>query len=138
MSPITLIYLKRVKVLKYTNTIGMNKYQIYQITPMVAAGKKTDIIGVDMINNKLIPLKMELTDLTDTIVNFKLAGIIVHSGTLASGHYFALIKTQKDEWYYCSDEEIKRMLNITYSSDIYEYINGLPSDTCTYSMVLYV
>lgn len=42
---------------------------------------------------------------------YDLYGVICHHGTLNKGHYTALVK-QKDNWYYCDDENIKLISSV--------------------------
>lgn len=37
---------------------------------------------------------------------YELQGVVVHWGTMAFGHYIAVVKRTKDKWIYCNDSQI--------------------------------
>lgn len=46
---------------------------------------------------------MKRSDLELTNTNYRLKGVVVHTGTSEGGHYFSIIRT-KDKWYKFNDQ----------------------------------
>lgn len=51
---------------------------------------------------------------------YKLYGVISHSGTLSGGHYYADVqRLESNEWFSCSDSNIKSISAEDKSKDAY-------------------
>ncbi len=37
---------------------------------------------------------------------YELQGVVVHWGTMAYGHYIAVVKRSNGKWFYCNDSQI--------------------------------
>lgn len=83
------------------------------------------------------PFEIDLKDYIDQTIpekdedwNYKLHGVLVHSGDLHGGHYFALLKPDRDtRWLKFDDDRVtpvtdKEVLEENYGG---EALNGLPA-----------
>ena len=54
--------------------------------------------------------------------NYKLHGVLVHSGDVHGGHYFGMIKPEKDSKWYRYDDE--RVIPVTIDDVLEEHFGG--------------